>query len=370
MSGLWIVVFAVCCALLLVLPFAPAIGWARRTASTEAQPVDAGGPRRTRAFGGAFDRRIDLVCGIALSRARDTSGVVRTCTANDDTFIVVGPQIGARGYTVNEAEQRAWTIVAACDLTVAERQMLSREAWSEGSITLRAASVVRAVRAKRSIDIGAGAVVLRWADADDTLRAASDARLFGRIGAGTSIELAPGVQFERLSAPIIWFGAQHPRIVARGAPIERAPFAPPNARRSGAGTLHVAGDLTVPRGTIVRESLIVTGALVVGRDARIEGSLQAHGGVTLDERAEIAGSVCSRAAIRIGKRCRVTGVVVSDTQIAIDADAVCGSPQSPATVSAAQITVAPGAAVFGAVWACKAGRVLTTQTDEAALRAA
>jgi hypothetical protein len=79
---------------------------------------------------------------------------------------------------------------------------------------------------------------------------------------------------------------------------------------------------------------------------RLGGSVEVHGAITSSGRIEVA------------ERCFVRGPVLCENEVVIGTGTQVGSPDCPTTISAPRIRLAPGAAVYGTLWARESGEVL------------
>ena len=118
----------------------------------------------------------------------------------------------------------------------------------------------------------------------------------------------------------------------------------------------VTGDITIPEGSIINNSLVVEGKLRIGKGAHIYGSVKAFRGVDTGEYVEIDGHVLSEGPIKIGKYSIINGVVDSTSDIFLDENAMAESVSTPKA-----IVLKPGAKVNKRI---TSGQFITSELPE------
>lgn len=84
----------------------------------------------------------------------------------------------------------------------------------------------------------------------------------------------------------------------------------------------VVGDLEIPSGTTVSETLVVKGSLKIGDDCRIFGKIKALKDITIGANTTIEGNVVSGRNVFVGPNSIIQGSVESFGEIEIDENAV------------------------------------------------
>lgn len=228
------------------------------------------------------------------------------------------------------------------------------ELWAREDVFGSPGATYRAVLGERNVELGEGSVVLRWLHSVGTLVVGPGSHLFGRTSAEEAVQLARGVTFERLGAPLISVGV----VPARPMPprhTEPASFQPPPGSRRLGDHLRVEGDLTIPGGTLVEASLVVAGNLTLGRGSRIVGSLKVHRELRTEAGVVVEGALVSRGPIVVGQDCWVSGPVISEDRVEIGRGTSVGEPARPSTVSAREVYLADGVTVSGQIVTTEGG---------------
>ena len=228
------------------------------------------------------------------------------------------------------------------------------ELWAREDIFGSPGATYRAVLGERNVELGERSVVLRWLHTVGTLVVGPGSHLFGRTSAEEAVQLARGVTFERLGAPVISVGV----VPARPMPprhTEPASFQPPPESRRLGDHLRIEGDLTVPDGTLVEGNLVVAGNLTLGRGSRIVGSLKAHRELVTEAGVVVEGALVSRGPIVLGQDCWVSGPVISEDRLEIGRGTSVGEPTRPSTVAAREIYLSAGVTVSGQIVTTEGG---------------
>src|SRR4030095_14780262 len=93
--------------------------------------------------------------------------------------------------------------------------------------------------------------------------------------------------------------------------------------------------------------------------ARVRGSVKAHRGIVVEPGAAIGGALIAALDVDVGAHSVVRGPVIADRDIDIGTGCRLGSSDMTTSVVAPDIRVAPGAIVFGTVWARRKGLALS-----------
>jgi len=221
-------------------------------------------------------------------------------------------------------------------------------------------NVIRAVLCDGAIELDRGCGVLRWAHGRSIV-VAEGSRAMGRLSAIETIAVGQGCSFERLSAPVLWFGGSATKPPASpaskaGRTLVAADF--PDAGieyQPGSSRWLCDGDLAIPDDSVIDGSLVVRGRLRIGARSRIHGSLKAHGEIVIATDCRIDGAVFADGAISIAERCQLNGPLASAGHVMLGDDCVVGRPGRPTSVVAPTITVGR-CTCHGVTWARRNGR--------------
>lgn len=230
------------------------------------------------------------------------------------------------------------------------------ELYARAPLIGGAKAVYRAVYAEHELVLGEGTQVFRWTHAGGKLTVGDHSVLRGRVSSDAAVSLGTGVVFERIGAPVISAGAEHepPPGPPAGLPVYRLPE---TARHIGEH-VRIEGDLDIPSGVRVRATLVVAGRLRIGLGAIVEGSVKAHREIELGDESQVCGSVVTRTILTVGQAAWIAGPAIAERRIRLGRDAVVGSREGPATVSAAEVELSSGATVYGQISAMRGARTL------------
>lgn len=252
-------------------------------------------------------------------------------------------------------------VVMMDDTPLPDGASIATECLARRTFHSGANGTYRAILGQRDVQLGAGSTVLRWVHANGRLEAATGSRLLGRATSDREILMEPGVQFDRLDAPMVRVGGGGTMETPIMPTSAYAPFVPDHAIALGHGYWRVTGDLVVPTDMSLAGSVIVRGNVVVSEGARIEGSIKAHGTIHVKPAAVIMGAVTARGRIVIEDGARLSGPVISETKVTMGSSVV-GIASHRTTVTAPRVELRSGATVYGAVMAADGGLTVKPPT--------
>lgn len=282
--------------------------------------------------------------------------VMRSGRLTRDFVAVPGrPRVGDR-----EPDDMRDIIVIDVPTQLPEQLTVDCEVFARAAFIGGANMRMRALLAARTADLAIGTVIVRWVHADGALLVGRDSTLFGRATSNTEIRLGLGVRFERIKAPRIIVGAEDDEFVPPPTSdvLHGDPWARPVSDRitqMSPDTLRVHGDLTIPSGVVVSSNLVVMGTLVLEQGSQLQGSAKSRNGIQLKGRNIVTGSLTSVRDVYIGEQSRVAGPVICERLVHVHANAMVGTPQAQTTITAPNVVLTRGAAVYGAVAAREGG---------------
>ncbi len=325
------------------LPLAPAL-WELRH-RTDAAPL----PTRNdegdvRAFARSF--RTCLAPMLPLLAAAEANRETLPASLPDGTpaMLVGVPGCLDTFSTMNSA------LLCAEDAFIPAGSRLLRELYVRGRLVGARDVVMRAALVEGDTELGEGAIVLRWLHTEGRLAADAGAQLYGRISAGREIQLAPGCRFERMSAKTIICGAEH-------APSRRRVPAGRSIVDLAIGRLRTIGDLHLGPGDGFQGHLVSMRSVRIDGGVRVLGSTKSHRATWLGDGAEVHGALVSGEDAYIASGCFVDGPLLCERTLTIGPGSEIGTQDSPTTISAPRIRIAPGAVLHGTVWAREYGAV-------------
>lgn len=302
-----------------------------------------------RSFAHSFRRYIEPVLPQLddAARAADTLAV----TMPDGS---PGLLLGTRGACDFGGRTVEQVVLCAQDAFLPPRVSFTRDLYVRGRLVGGADNMIRAALVEADASLGDRTTLLRWLHAQGSVTAGSDCQLFGRVSADRAVVLGYGCRFERVSAPAILAAMEEvpPYLERLQNTGERSTI----DRRFG--RLRVNGEVHLATGDVVQGHIVALGAIRIDEGARVTGSVKSHASVRLGGTVEIHGAITSSGRLEIAERCFVRGPVLCEKEVVIGTGTQIGSPDSATTVCAPRIRLAPGAVVYGAVWARESGEVL------------
>jgi hypothetical protein len=232
----------------------------------------------------------------------------------------------------------------------------SEEVYAAGSLTGGITALFTSILCDGTLELGRASTVLKWAHSRSDFRVGEDCVLRGRITSEALLQIEPGTTFERLHARRIRFGSAAAFWDPSDGPaVPRAE----NSLTVGAPSTRkiIEGDLEITSGCRWDGDLVVKGRLIVDAGSLIQGNLKSYGNMQIGQGAVILGSIVSARNIEFLPGCAVLGPAISEAAVFFRSGCRIGTEDRPTTVTAMRITAAPGAAVFGTVWAREKGYV-------------
>ena len=218
-------------------------------------------------------------------------------------------------------------------------------------------NIYRAILGESDVLLEEESRVLRWLHAEGGVIAGQNTHLYGRCSAEKFVHLSAGCRFERLYAPAIVTGINAQSLTdIFPAPVNQESKKVTVMSRPH-GRSRIKGDLHLGSGEMFLGDIIATGSIRVGAESRIVGSAKGNDDIELCEQGQINGSLISSGTIRLAKNCILKGPVLAEKQITIGAGTRIGTPDSPTTISAPRIRIAPDCVIHGTIWARAEGRV-------------
>lgn len=272
---------------------------------------------------------------VELRKRRDAKPMAIDSVDNGDTdyrIKLLAPQFPVMSTLANAD---AWLSGNSYRLPAGTRLSAAR---TDLDVILEREAVADILITDRSLEMEEGSQVTHLAHAQ-SIRTHGAAVLNGRASAESLVVLAPGSHVFRVAAPCIVT-----------APLQSAPEVEP-----GAATPLVRlpqrheGNLKVDAGQRLEASLVVTGDLVLEEGAVVVGHVKAHGRIELAPGARVEGALFAQDSIRCVGRNRVQGPLSAARRVELGEGTIAGSPLVPCSVSAWDVLLGPGVAVFGTI---------------------
>jgi cytoskeletal protein CcmA (bactofilin family) len=244
-------------------------------------------------------------------------------------------------------------VLCAAPIDLPSGLTFTRDLYCAAGLNGGDANVFRAVLSDGDVVLGDQSTVLRWMHATGAISTGRRSQMYGRLSSETRITLGCGCAFERVNAPVILVELEEVPEHLRRASI----YGKRSIMDFRLGRLRANGDFHLAAGDMLQGHVIAAGAVSADDGTRVVGSIKSHRGTHIGANAEIHGTLASAADMQIGKGCYVRGPVLAEGELVIGAGTQIGCPESPTTVSAPKITIAPGAVIYGSLWARTTGRV-------------
>jgi hypothetical protein len=231
-----------------------------------------------------------------------------------------------------------------------------KEVYASGDFSCGSQTILRAILSHGLIQLAQDSAILRWSHARGELIAEQGVQMFGRASSDSGMKLADGVVFERLYAPRIAFGDETDRLDSVFLPDDSLTEWLPDSKTEG-NRWRLKKDTSMPPGHLCKATLIAQGSLYIGNDCRMTSAIKSKKDLMLGDRCRCDDAIIAGAHLETGEGCRISGPLISESSILLRRGCIVGSADKPTTVSAPQISIEPGAIVFGTIWARERGAV-------------
>lgn len=346
--------FALVCGALLVLPFVPAWREWRHPSDSAALPVSQSLTSDTGFLAQQFREHM-----LGQLAGAQPSGY----TLLDDRGLEAAAPHGAALHADTAAQQGRLPLVSTRALHSLLDTTFLCPLYITADLVIAGRARLREVLCLGRLTLGPRSHVTGWAHADHAAVLGEASVLVRRVSSAVSIDLARHCCFERLHAPTLRFGQHPPPTGGSAVPVNSQPTwhrlrRVAGAQRWGEGAWRVDGDCDIPAWHHFTGSLVVMGVLRVGEGALVEGNVKAHHGIHIGAGARVTGSVVCEQGIHLLPDAAVGGPLVSETHVLLHTRARVGTPEAPTTVSATDILIDRGVTTHGTVWARDTGVVL------------
>lgn len=332
--------------LVLVLPFVPSFAELAMQRDASPLPIKNDYVRDPRYFAHSFRRIINENLG---SR---TAGRYELQLSRREVVEVVDT---APACTNNEAYP--YICYCASDLNIESEAAFLKEIYVRGDADFGARNSLRALACDGNIILRHDSTVLRWIDAEGSLRVGRDCNLGVSASCGTEMSLGSGCSFKRLYAfPVVAGGREGLKdAVMVALEADEGPICEPyDPAQLGDAELAMANILPYSR----KATVITRVSLDIGDYSYIAGHVKSYGDLTLGKYVIVCGNVFVEGVLRVGEGCHIHGTVFSNGWIEIGVGAVVGDSGAIKSVVARKgIRLMSGAMVFGLVSTEGEGRV-------------
>lgn len=216
---------------------------------------------------------------------------------------------------------------------------------ASGDFTAGAGIILRALLAEGDIWLGERSTICRWLHGEGTVTIGRGSSLYGRLSSAREIRLSKGCRFERVYAPVVRLGDAESRALPASVFLKRSIVDVKLGRLLATGDFHLAS------GDVLQGHVVASGNVLIDGGSRILGSVKSHGRTEIGPDTEIHGSMVSSASLHIAGQSFLRGPVLAEGELIVGPGTIIGTPQSPTTISAPRIRIAPGSIVHGTIWA-------------------
>jgi predicted acyltransferase (DUF342 family) len=329
--------------LFVLLPMLPGFLEVRRSRDATSLTIDQNYSRDPRYMGKSFREKISSVLDSApmhtrmpfLSRSKEFARVVPSLDLEDD---------------------EVWTdaVLSKGNVNTGNRASLV-DLYSQGDVRIGAGSKLRTLAADGDVQLGANVSLMRWIDAEKSVRVGPNSNLGHSVSAVGPILLATDVEFRRLCGNPIVVG--NVRSDALEAPAQPAKWLSSRKRR-----ITSVKD-TVGRGETVSGDMISRGGVELRENAVVQGSVKSGGDVVVGPGAIIEGNVVARGVVVIRSGGTIRGHVFAEGNVIMAKDSVVGASGAAKTLySSRDICLAEGSRIYGWVICEDTGTTVATAT--------
>lgn len=228
------------------------------------------------------------------------------------------------------------------DLRSGSKVLFEKEVYVQGSASIGEFNQLRALACDGEVAVSSGVKLIRWLDAEGSIRVASGSDLGISASSGQKLIIEENCSFKRLYGLPVITGQEHE------APISEHELGPEHA-------IVFAGEAErelshIPERGLKDCSIIAAKSLTIGEQAWIRGDLKSHGNITAGAEVTVTGNIFAEGDVHLGPRCRVLGTVFSQGRITFDEGVVVGcNGKIKSVISKKGTTLGRGVKVYGFV---------------------
>ncbi|HUO16407.1 MAG TPA: hypothetical protein VMX38_15585 [Verrucomicrobiae bacterium] len=342
---------------LLAVPIAPALFELKKRKDASPLPTSRH-DGHIENFAEVFRGRVDQV-RYALQQCRDEGKIEKVQMEGADVLVV-----GCKDFELDQKLMYGVSaLIFAQSAQIPADCAVEVDIYAEEMLNVGDGSMLRAALSAGNVSLGENSKVLRWLHADGDIHLQKGSVALGRLSAGQSIRLRPGVIFQHIHAPSISTGhSRHSPHLPMHCGCESAEDpGPSSAFRSrtfaSRPRIRVKGEFVLPAGETLNANVIAAGDVRLERGTRFFGNLKSYGDVRIGEETCTHGSIVCEGTIRIGSRCFAAGPIMAEREIQIGADSCVGRSDAHTTISSRTVKISTGCEIHGSVWARLQGSV-------------
>jgi hypothetical protein len=217
-----------------------------------------------------------------------------------------------------------------------------KEIYARGNAGFEGTPYVRAVYCKKTLRLGEGTQIGRWADAEGPVYVQDHCALGISASSAALLRIGYNCRFRRLYAPAVFFGyPEDERAVSLQAPGSAAD------RPVLRGARYVDEDATKGTGRL-EASVITSRGLAILDGITVEGHVRGERNVRVHDGAVIWGNLFAEGDVHLGRDAWVCGSVFTQGDFYAEGGARVGQPgKIKSVIARGRITFEKGAVVYG-----------------------
>lgn len=222
-----------------------------------------------------------------------------------------------------------------------------KEIYARQNAFLYGIETVRAICSKKDLVLGSGTKVLRWVDAEGTLKVSDNCNLGISASSNTKIVIGNNCVFRRLYAPVVILG--EPPNNSRVYDPRQAKYFNPSVLDEFRNIKYVSDDLTDDEG-ILKSSIITKHDITVLDGLIVKGHIRSHKNIKICDNAVIYGNLFAEKDIYLGQNSRVYGLVFTQGSLYVESGVTLGQPgKIKSVIARGKIIFAKNCCIYGYV---------------------
>ena len=214
-----------------------------------------------------------------------------------------------------------------------------KEIYVKNKAVLRNITEVRAISCLRSLTIGSGINIVRWADAMGVVNVAQNCNLGISTSSGRELNISKNCVFKRLYAPQINIAFKNNHVKA---------IVNPQVCNEIIYHIKFVDDMLVDKQGVLAKTIVSKHDVTVLDDYQVQGHIRSHNDIKLNSNVRVHGNLFAEGNIFLNNNVVVSGVVFAQGSIYIDNNVVIGQPNKIKSVVARQgIIIGHNCRVYG-----------------------
>lgn len=201
------------------------------------------------------------------------------------------------------------------DLIIGESNVFKKEIYAAHNATIGANNQLRSVACEQELVLHENSNIIRWADAEGTLRAHHHSHMGVSSSSAKMLLLGEQCRFKRLYAPIIRLGLSEDEIVTPtiAEASHSKPIVNPEIRRN----LTSVDDEKTEDDKIYPFTIITEKPIVVFKGFKVQGDISSHSNVLIDDDAIVHGNIFAEGNVVLGNNSTVFGNIFTQEDVKV-----------------------------------------------------